>query len=239
MKNEVEVKAQKIYKRELYKKIVKIALLLLLIIVSIIYLILYIVYGGGRFTITLDKNLSNRKNVFLSESGEASDKARLLTAGTIHYMDNISESWIPSNIGEEATGAHNGDNYIAYTFYVINAGTETVHYWYEVDIDDIILNVDEAVRVMIIRNGERTVYAKESKVTGEAEPGTKEFVTSSVAVLEQRKDFKPKDKDRFTIVVWIEGDDPECKNELLGGEIKMHMDITEEHVDVEKTKKNK
>ena len=42
--------------------------------------------------------------------------------------------------------------------------------------------------------------------------------------------MKPGTKDRYTIVIWIEGDDPECKNDLLGGEIKMHMDITEEHI---------
>ena len=42
--------------------------------------------------------------------------------------------------------------------------------------------------------------------------------------------MKPGKKDRFTIVIWIEGDDPECNNALLGGEIKMHMDIREEHI---------
>lgn len=50
-------------------------------------------------------------------------------------------------------------------------------------------------------------------------------------MLECRQDFKPGDIDRFTIVVFIEGDDPDCTNALLGGELKMHMDITEEHVD--------
>ena len=152
-------------------------------------------------------------------------------------MDNISINWIPDNIDDEGTGAHNGNNYIAYTFYVVNSGSETVHYWYEIDIDDTILNVDEAIRIMIIRNGERTIYAKKSKVTGESEPNTTKFTSQSIAVLEQRKNFKPKAKDRFTVVVWIEGDDPECQNELLGGEIKMHMDITEEHVDNKNNKK--
>ena len=66
--------------------------------------------------------------------------------------------------------------------------------------------------------------------TKKPEEGTKEFVSNTIAVLEQRKNLKPGTKDRFTIVVWIEGDDPQCKNDLLGGEIKMHMDITEEHV---------
>jgi len=239
MNSEVEVKAQKIYKREVFKKIVKITFLFLLIVTSIIYLVLYVVYAGGRFTVTLDKNLSNRKNVFLSESGKPSGKTRELGAETIDYMDNISINWLPDNIDNEGTGAHNGDNYIAYTFYVINSGKENVHYWYEIDIDDTILQVDEAIRIMIIRNGEKTVYAKKNKVTGKAEEGTKKFVSKSIAILEQRKNFKPNAKDRFTIVVWIEGDDPECKNDLLGGEIKMHMDITEEHVDEKKIKNNK
>lgn len=234
MSKEVEVKAGKIYKRKLFSRIVKISVLLLLIILAIIYLVLYIVYQSGRFTVSLDKNLSNRKNVFLSETGEVSSKTRNLSAQTIEYMDNISIKWLPNNIDNEGTGAHNGDNYIAYTFYVINAGKEKVHYWYEIDVDDTILNVDEAIRIMIIRNGEETVYAKKSKATGKAEEGTKKFVSKSIAVLEQRKDFKPNEKDRYTVVVWLEGDDPECKNDLLGGEIKIHMDFTEEHVDSKK-----
>ena len=229
--NGVEVEAQKIYKRKLFIKIVKIAFLLLLILISIIYLFLYIIYAGGRFTVSLDKNMSNRKNVFLSEDGNVKNKARKLSADTIEYMDNISIKWLPDNIDTEKNGGHNGDNYIAYTFYVINSGKEKVNYWYEIYIDDTIKNVDEAIRIMIYRNGERTVYAKKSKDTGQAEPGTKKFISSKIAVLEQRKNFKPSSKDRYTVVVWIEGDDPECKNDLLGGEIKLHMDFTEEHVD--------
>ena len=177
MNNGVEVEAQKVYKRKLFIKVVKIAFLLLLILISIIYLFLYIVYAGGRFTVSLDKNMSNRKNVFLSENGSLKNKARELSADTIEYMDNISIKWLPGNIDKEKTGAHNGDNYIAYTFYVINSGKEKVNYWYEIDIDDTIKNVDEAIRIMIYRNGEATVYAKKSKETGKAEPNTKKFVS--------------------------------------------------------------
>ena len=114
--SEVEVKAQKIYKREVIKKVTKIALLLLLIIISIIYLILYVAYQSGRFTVSLDKNLSNQKNVYLSEQGNVKERTRHLTAETVDYMDNISINWLPENIDTESDGAHNGDNYIAYTF---------------------------------------------------------------------------------------------------------------------------
>jgi len=31
-------------------------------------------------------------------------------------------------------------------------------------------------------------------------------------------------------VVFVEGDDPDCLDEIIGGEMKMHMEITEEHI---------
>ena len=40
--------------------------------------------------------------------------------------------------------------------------------------------------------------------------------------------------DKFTIVIYLEGEDPDCLNNIIGGEIKMRMDIREEHVDDEK-----
>lgn len=231
MGNVIEVKAEKVYKQKVFARIIKLTVLLLLIILAIIYLFLYILYDGGRFTVSLDKNMANQKGLYLSETGKIGSRDRKLSADTIDYMDNISINWLPDNLDSEATGSHNGDNYIAYTFYVVNNGNETLHYWYEVDIDDTIRNVDDAVRIMIYRNGKREVYAKKNADTKSAEPGTKMFVSKSVAVLEQRKNFKPKTKDRFTIVVFLEGDDPDCTNALLGGEIKLHMDITEEHID--------
>ena len=172
----VGVKADKVYKRKLVVRIVKITLLLLLIAISIIYLFLYVAYKGGRFTVSLDKNMSNRKNIFLTETGKQDSKTRELSAETIDYMDNISIKWLPSDLDTAANGSHNGDNYIAYSFYVVNNGKETVHYWYELDIDDTIRNVDEAIRIMVYLNGKPTVYAKPSKKTGKAEEGTKSSI---------------------------------------------------------------
>ena len=37
----------------------------------------------------------------------------------------------------------------------------------------------------------------------------------------------------MTVVIWLEGDDPECVDNLLGGEIKISMNITDEHFDEE------
>ena len=43
--------------------------------------------------------------------------------------------------------------------------------------------------------------------------------------------------DKFTIVIFLEGDDPDCLNNLIGGEIKMHMDIIESHIEENKNEK--
>lgn len=230
-KFEFEITSKKIYKRDLRIKVIRLALLILLIFLIVLYFILSIIYEAGRFTIILDRNLSWEKGIVLYEKLGEKVVSRKLEAERFDEMDNISIDWLPQNIDTEAEGSHNGDNYLAYTFYIENEGKDAVNYWYSMPIDDVILNVDEAIRVMVYLNGEKTVYAKLNEYTEEPEEGTKAFYSDDTVMLESRQDFAPGDIDKFTIVVWIEGDDPDCTNALLGGELKMHMDITEEHID--------
>ena len=58
---------------------------------------------------------------------------------------------------------------------------------------------------------------------------TSAYNKGTTVILEKVNNFKPDDLDRYTVVVWLEGDDPDCIDDLIGGEIKMHMKITEEH----------
>ena len=154
----------------------------------------------------------------------------ILKATKLEFMDNISVKWLPDNLGELGEGSHNGDNYLAYSFYLHNKGSEVINYWYEIYVDDVIKNVDKAIRVMVIRNDEKKIYARANETTGEAEEGTEKFYSDLEVMVEGRKDFKPDEIDKFTIVIFLEGDDPDCIDALIGGEMKMHMEITEEHI---------
>ena len=226
----IKVTADKLQKRKKRVKLAKIIILILLVIFTLSYIILGIIYNGGRFTVTLDPNFSLESGITLYESLNNKSKTNKLYASDIDFMDNISVNWLPENIDTESEGgAHNGENYIAYTFYIANEGKEVLNYWQEIYIDDVIKGVDEAVRIIIYQNGERTIYAKKNSLTKQKESGTEPFYSETLPVLKGRKDFKPGDIDKYTIVIFIEGDDPDCVNELLGGEIKMHMDIREEH----------
>lgn len=230
-KFEFNTTSKKIYKRDFRIKLVRLALLVLLLLLILLYFILSIIYDAGRFTVILDRNLSWDRGIVIYENLNAKVVSRKLEASRMENMDNISINWLPENLDTEAEGSHNGDNYIAYTFYIENEGKDVVNYWYSIPIDDVILNVDEAIRVMVYLNGERIVYAKLNGNIEEPEEGTKAFYSDDIVMLESRQDFSPGDIDKFTIVVFIEGDDPDCTNALLGGEMKMHMDITEEHID--------
>ena len=205
-------------------------LVIMVIFLLIIYFILKIVYDTGRFTIILDKAGDPMSGIIIYDKLEEKKAQQKLEAEKVDFFTNISQSWLPENIGDEAEGSHNGTNYIAYTFYIQNQSDNTMNYWYQVYMDDVIKNVDEALRVMIILNGEKTVYAKRNKSTNEPEPNTIPFEDKTEIITQERKDFGSGEIDKCTVVIWIEGNDPECIDDLIGGEIKMHMSIMENHV---------
>lgn len=229
MAAEVTITADKVKRQKKFYKTIKILLLFLLLFIIILYIILSVIYNGGRFTITLDHSFALEQSIVIYDDSFYKESQAKLYAGELDFMDNISIKWLPKDIDSEGDGSHNGENYIAYTFYVENRGKDIVDYWSEIVIDDVIKNVDDAVRVILYQNGEKTLYAKKSPLTNEAEKDTTPFYSEESVFIRQRKDFKPNDVDKYTIVIWLEGDDPECVDAILGGEIKMHMEIRNVH----------
>jgi len=207
-------------------------LVIMLIFLLVIYFVLRVVYQTGRFTVVLD-NASNMKGALVMyEKKDEKYTRKTLYADSKDFITNISGDWIPENIYDEADGAHNGDNYIAYTFYLENEGDERIHYWYRIVSDDVIRNVDKAIRVAVYINDKKEVYAKANSKTSKPEEGTVAFREDedNGIVLQKRADFNSHDIDKITVVIWVEGDDPDCIDDLIGGEMKMHMVITEEHI---------
>lgn len=235
MASEVIITADKVRNRKKKIKIVRKALFVLLIFLIILYIILDVIYSEGRFTVILDSNKTLESGLAIFDSLNNGHGKRKLAATPIRFMDNISYKWIPADVDTEADGSHNGQNYIAYSFYVENQGNEIINYHYEVIVDDVIKNVDEAIRIRIYRNGEATTYAKRNFLDNESEKDTVPFKnienTEGTIILEKVANFKPDDLDRITVLVWLEGDDPDCTDALIGGELKMHMVITEEHIE--------
>lgn len=229
MKEKMVVKktAQQVYKKKLMTRFASILAAFLLLFLAILYSILYIINNEGNFTIALDPNLMSSQSIVMSKNFDFNDTTLLLETDALHYMDNITEAWLPDDI-DDIDGQHNGNNYMAYTFYIKNKGETMTNYMVTVDIISVIKNVDEAVRVAVYLNGEKTVYAKQNKNTGEPEPNTVAFVNESQVMKNSRSDFEPGSIDKYTIVIWLEGNDPECVDNILGGEMKMKMSFGED-----------
>ncbi len=195
----------------------------LIMVVAITYLVSYFYDKMGSFTIKVNKYDMARQGITLSETPDIDNPKSRLNADIKVDMYNISGFDLPKDLNEH-DGSHNGDNYIAYTFYLANSGSDTVAVKYSLDMSNITKNVDSAIRVRIYEDGEATDYAKR-KTNGEPEAGTTPFPGALVAAEGTIPAFSPGDKRKYTVVIWLEGDDPDCVNDIIGGSMKFEMNF--------------
>ena len=230
MEDKIKLNTEKLGREKKLKKTLKITLFILMLFLLFLYFVVGIIYNNGNFSISFDKNLYFDKGLIIYDDFNYKVYRTELYAEAPNSFDNISYQWLPEDIHEYQTGSHNGDNYLAYTFFVENQGKETSDYWTEIVIDDVVKNVDDAIRIRIYRNGEYVTYAKIG-ANGNAEPVTVPFETEELVARNHVVGLKPGDIDRYTIVMWVEGSDPECTDNILGGEFKVHMDFKSEIVE--------
>lgn len=248
MSEKIKKTADKDARKKRRRTIAKILLTVVILFLINLYIILQLIYKSENFTVTLDSEYGRESGLVIYEKLSEKYERTYLRSDDINFFTDICINWLPENINEEGEGSHNGEYYIAYTFYAENMGQDPINYWTRIDIDDVIKDVDQAIRVMIIKNGEPVVYAKANAETGnsETEPydikfypkDTVPFLTDTLVMQEHVENLKVGDIDKYTVVIWVEGDDPECTNKLIGGEIKMHMTLTEEHINLEKYDEN-
>ena len=207
-----------------------------------------------------------------------------LGASMVNDVTNITYDWLPATLDIEADGSHNGRNYLAYTFYLTNNGTETLNYTSQLKSVKSSKDAIEATRIMVYRtrrekdndfpdNNSPDVFAKrnitladgttidrsspdgvlpfetifkkelpsnytpptdEELAAAAQEPQSKEtvettneeipiqeFVDSEVVFDTPIEGLAPGETDRFTIVMWIEGEDPECLDVIRDGYVKL------------------
>ena len=116
-----------------------------------------------------------------------------------------------------------------------NAGEEipggedaTVDYLASLEVVTAYKGADEAIRVMVFINGKPTTYAKPQVGTNgkkETFEADKNFVSDTVVMEHIRRNFKVDESDRYTVVVWLEGEDPECVNDIMESEVKLKMEF--------------
>lgn len=179
----------------------------------------------GRLSVGINKADMTRYGLTLSEFEDMRECTSRLNAEINERITNISRNDLPADeilLGFD--GQHNGDNYVAYTFYLEHRGTDVMDYEYRVTIGNVSLGLDAAMRVRLYIEDEWVEYAKLSE-TGEPEPYSTPFHSTDTITQGIVKDFAPGDKVKYTIVIWLEGDDPECVDRVIDGMAKVEMNF--------------
>jgi len=193
------------------------------------------VFNTGGFTVSLTDEKDSVKPVqlSLSETADFANPTIRLTVPGVENMTNITESDIPTDTITN-DGSNNGEHYIAYTFYIKNVGESPCTLVESFNITSAAKQADEAVRVKVFRNGTVTTYAKLGQ-NGMAEYGTTPFEDEETICKKVNKNFNPGDTIKYTLVVWIEGNDPECLDNIKGGNVEMSIAFTTNADDVTTT----
>ena len=163
-------------------------------------------------------------NIFtLSETASFDDAAVKLNGGSVKKVTNITKAWLPKGL-EKKDGSHNGKNYLAYTFYLKDTGTKDLEYNTTMTITGVSKSADEAVRIQIYKNGKEATYAK-GKYTARdtAETDATKWVNNDTVIKVKDSKLKAGAYDKFTVVMWIEGNDKECVDAIRGGSVRSQM----------------
>ena len=155
------------------------AILAMMLVVAILFIAAFMQEKMGNFTINLDRLELYRRGISIADNGEFKDATAKLTAANVKDATNISIEDLPKDLDAEKDGNHNGKNYMAYTYYVRNAGKEDLSYVARITLDSCSKGAEDAVRIAVWCNGERTVYAEPAK-DGKNERDCTNFLSDDV-----------------------------------------------------------
>lgn len=217
--------AFEIKKYQILMRILAAAAAALTVLVSIIYIFSIMYNKFGSFTVRVNKFDSVKYAITLSETPDFVTQSMRLNAMANEDVTCISVNDIPQDV-DMVNGSHNGNNYVAYTFYMKNAGQLTINCEYWLYIANATKGLETAVRVRLYVNGEYNDFARTRTDGGGAEFGTVEFYNETVITRERLTNLRQGDITKFTVVIWLEGDDPDCVDSLIGGQLKVDMNIS-------------
>ena len=205
------------------------ALVLLALAFGVLFALSFMQENMGNFTINLNRLELFRRGVAIADNGDFNNATARLAADALDNGTNIAAEDLPDNL-DDIDGSHNGKNYVAYTFYIRNAGKTDLGYSAKLKVVSASKGVEKAARVRVYRNGEPTTYAA-AAADGSPEPNTEPFASKDVVTTISHKNFRVGDVDKYTVVIWLDGDDPECVDKIIGGAVEFGFDFDSSETD--------
>lgn len=222
-------------------RIIPIVIAVLIALASVVYVSSVMYNRYGSYTVTVNKfdnlNYSIALTEFMIEDPDNPGKivpgkpvARLNSKASEQIRDMDGKD-LPADI-DAIDGEHNGENYIAYSYYLVNNGEKTLTYEYNLYIVNTTNGVEKGVRVRLYTDDKNSEsgrscvdYARTRTDGSGPEEGTEAFMGETTIVRKQVSGFRPNEYSKFTIVIWLEGNDDDTTDDIIGGQFKIDMKI--------------
>ncbi len=225
-------RAAEVRTHRILRKIIPAILATIVVLMVLIYVISVMYTKFGSFTVSVNKYHVLQYGLSLSEDRYFSSPTARLDCKAAEEITNIDGALLDEIDLGAVDGNDSGDNYLCYTFYCKNTGKEALSYDYSINIANMTMNIEKAVRIRLISNynGEllsKIDYARAAGVDDDGnsvpEPNTTAFFNKTIVVKDTVADFKPGDVMKYTVVIWLEGNDPDCVDSIIGGIMKLDM----------------
>lgn len=181
------------------------------------------IYGqhAGVFTISITKE-AYRKGIAISTSIDFPEDEYLssLKVNPAIEVDNIVEQVIRQEEAENTDGQYidpDRPDYIAYTFYLTNTGSEVVDVNYTMRVLSQHKKIGNATSVKIIES----LYNEEKKLVEKLDDALYPQIGLSKdnEVDIDIKGLRPRQIKKFTVLIWFNG--PDTDETMIGGAIKL------------------
>lgn len=213
-------------------RLLRIALMVSGFLSVLFAIISYYGQSSGNFVMSVDYNAYHRGIILSNDSNFTLPEPQLMTL-PVNDARDITYSWIKLDQIEQTNGnfVDPDYDYIAYTFYLKNDGNEPVDVIYSIKITDSQNDLDKSVRVLVVEDGVATMFQKPDTADTYGNyptypgdlPDTKYFLSNSIITRKKILNFQPGDYKKYSVIVWLEGQDPDTTDAIIGGNIKLQM----------------
>ena len=208
---------------------------------------------AGSFTVQINYN-TMQSGFVLSETEDFAVKTGRLISQELEKINAVTVGDLPKDV-YLGDGVKNGKNYVAYSFYIRNDGDAPDGYEYVLHMKDSFRNAEQAIWCMLFEDDRQVIYAMPSadgdperlsgyirtppfyeeaydkeyqyyrKEDGKWGIQTTPCESKEVVARGYVRDVQPGEAHRYTVVLWVEGYDPECTDDIFDGYAKYYMEF--------------
>lgn len=198
-----------------------------------VVLALFMGQDAGNFVVQVEDG-TVKKTVKITESLENPEyRTRLEGSGYLNLTDttySMFDTSIESYIVNGGDYVDEGASVYAYTFYIVNDNTEALDMKATLSYSNVTRDLDKAIRIMTVSSSlGRNVYQVKDEVEkdyGAAYPSVQSFASDKECYNEMLLGLEPGQYIKYSVLFWLEGNDPDCVDTILGGTIKFSLKLS-------------